>query len=366
MITKRRVLVAAAATIVGITAVTAVGYAVGAEDTRSIGSGYCAALPDAIGLYAGNAVTQMGLRIGTVERVEPKGERVQVTFSLDGTRRVPVNVQAVTRSKSLLADRSLELVGNYEEGPQLRAGDCIPPERTHTPKSISEIAGSAADFIDAMAPADGNQSMERAIAGMADAMRYNGVLAQSLMLHASAAVSGPDQLIADIGTSINNMAPLTDDTLRNWSTLRSIFDQLPAVVAAGRDLWQGPIDVVQGVAYLTPVLLDIQQNYGNDIWPVVHGGVVDVIALAATRSKDIQALLGTVPAIADLMRQQSGTGGLTLRYRTPTVEFGNPDAPQLCEVLNRMLAGSCQISDGRVRVPATRLLDLVVAKGNQP
>nr|WP_280343307.1 MlaD family protein [Nocardia neocaledoniensis] len=328
-------------------------------------SDYCAALPDAIGLYAGNAVTQMGLKVGTVGRVEPKGSHVEVTFSLDGDRRFPANVQAVTRSKSLLADRSLELVGNYETGTQLQPGQCIPPERSYTPKSISEIAGSASDFIDAMAPVNGQESLERSIVGMADAMRSNGVVAQSMMSHASAAMTGPDQLVADLAASIKNMAPLTDDALRNWVALRSILDQLPEVVAAGRDLWQGPIDVVIGVAYLTPVLLDIQRNYGDDLWPFVHGGVVDAIHLAATRSKDIQSLIATVPMIADLMRQQSGPSGFAVQYKVPTVQIDNPEAPLLCDALNAALVGSCSTENGRVQLPATRLLDLALSKGDR-
>lgn len=361
---KKRIVVVASVATLSIAVTGAVGYAGVVDKAPEAQSGYCAEMPDAVGLYEGNPVTQMGYKVGRVDKIETKGDHVQVSFALDGGRRYPADVKAVTRSKSLLADRSLELVGNYDSGPQLTDGQCISLDRSYTPKSISEITGSAADFIDAVAPRTGEKGFQTAVEGMAEALRGNGIGAESMMQHASGAMSSPDQLVADIGSSIMNMAPLTEETLQRWSTLRSILDQLPEVVAAGSDLWQGPIGVIKGVTYLTPVLLDIHQNYGDIIWPLLHGGVADLIHLAATRSEDLQSLLSTVPSIATAMRQQSSTNdGFTMTYQPPTVEISRPDAPQLCDVLNQALAGSCASDGGQIRVPAARMLDLVLAKG---
>src|SRR5262249_14183268 len=151
-------------------------------------------------------VTQMGLQVGRVERIQPRGGHVEVTFSLDGDRQFPADVKAVTRSKSILADRSLELVGNYEQGPQLAAGQCIAPENSFTRKSISEIAGSAADFVEALSPDDNKESFRNAVSGFEQALRGQGGNAREMMLHASAASASPDQLTADIGSIIEHMA----------------------------------------------------------------------------------------------------------------------------------------------------------------
>ncbi|MBH0776707.1 MlaD family protein [Nocardia bovistercoris] len=294
-------------------AVTVAGYWVSGDITPDHRAGYCAELPDAAGLYAGNPVTQMGYRVGEIERVEPKGERVLVSFVLDGGRRYPLDVKAVTRSKSLLADRSLELVGNYDTGPELVAGQCIPLAHSFTPKSIAEIAGSAADFIDALAPED-SEGLRAAVIGLDDALRGNGDNARAMLLHASAAASDPDRLVADIGASIENMAPLTEDALRHWATIRSIMDQLPTVAAVGIDLWPSVEQVARGVGWLTAVLYDIQRNYGAEIWPFAKGTVADVVHLAATRSGDLAELLDTLPAAAAVLRQQSADAALTLEY----------------------------------------------------
>lgn len=352
----------------GITAVAlvaGVGTAIAAVATPDEQSTFCAEMPDAVGLYENNPVTQMGYEVGRVDKISPRGDHVKVTFSVDAGRSYPADVRAVTRSKSLLADRSLELVGNYEGGPRLSSGTCVPLEHSHTPKSISEIAGSAADFIDAIAPRTGQESVENAISGLDEALSGQGGNANALFMHAAAATEDPDKLVADIGTSIMDMAPLTSEALAQWGNIRSLVEQLPAVIDAGIDLWPGVIGVCEGIGWLVATLDDIQQNYGADIWPFVNGTLVDVIHLAATRSDDLADLISSVPAVAGLMRQQSSTtNGLSMEFAPPTVALDTKDASQLCALLNNFRPGSCNPADRQSRMPTVGLLDLILLEGN--
>ena len=89
---------------------------------------YCAIMPDSVGLYAGNPVTQMGYQIGKVKAITPSERDVRVDFTVTERRPLRSDVKAIIRSTSILADRSLELVGNYEAGARLPAGGCIPTQ----------------------------------------------------------------------------------------------------------------------------------------------------------------------------------------------------------------------------------------------
>ncbi|MFI9411384.1 MlaD family protein [Nocardia gamkensis] len=293
------------------------------------GEGYCVDMPDAIGLYPGNPVTQMGFRVGAVSAVQQRGDHVRIEFELDGGRRYPADVQVVTRSKSLLADRSLELVGNYTAGPSLRPGDCVPRERAHTPKSISEIAGSAADFIDALSAA-GDDSVQGSIAGLNTALDGTSAAMNSMLSHAAAAASSPDQVTADIGAAIMNMAPLTQDALRDWDRISSILDRMPQIAAQGTELFGYVARFDRGIGWLVAVIYDIQRRYGDQLWPLMHGPVADVISLAATRAPDLAQLYGSIPAVVTAVnyQQQSG-GGISLPYRPPSV----PIDPAVCDLL---------------------------------
>ncbi|NMN96689.1 MlaD family protein [Antrihabitans stalactiti] len=327
---------AGALCLVGAASVVLVGL-----DSTERQTGFCAEMPDAVGLYEGNPVTQMGFEVGRVDHIEDKGDHVEVTFALGTDRSYPADVKAVTRSKSILADRSLELVGNYDGGgPELVRDNCISLGNSFTPKSISEIAGSAADFLDAMSPNNGGQALQTAIAGFDDAMKNNGAPANDLMHHAAAAMSNPDKFMADIASSIKNMGPLTEETLQKWAEIRSILDQAPEIVSSvAYDLMPGVEKVCYGIGWLVATLYDIQQSYGDTLWPFVHGGVTDVIHLAATRSKDIRELLTTIPVIAAFMRQQATpTGEITMTFQQPQVNVGVHGVPDM-PLLNLLTGG---------------------------
>lgn len=304
------------------------------SDSRATG-GYCAQLPDAVGLYTGNPVTQMGYQVGRVSSVETSDGGARVSFELDGTRSYPAEVQVVSRSKSLLADRSLELVGNYRGGAKLTAGRCVTSDRTYTPASISEIAGSAADFIDSLV-ADGTVNLGQSISGLDQALQGVAGPANAMLTRAAGAARNPDRVVADIGSSIMNMAPLTDEALRSWSAIGSIVDQLPAVTRSAAELTPMVAKFDRGVGWLVAVLYDVQSNYGDEIWPMMHGPVTEMIRLGAARSPDLKKLYGTVPSIAAALRQQTQrSGGLSVPYRAPEITGLGDDLNLIDLILRR-------------------------------
>lgn len=332
---------------------------------RSESVRYCAEMPDATGLYVGNPVTQMGYKVGSVAAVESGGDHVRVSFDLDPGRVYPSNVKAVTRSRSLLADRSLELVGNYSDGGTLEEGVCIPLENSFTPLTISEIAASTSDFVDQLAPPGQEKTIENALGGLAAALDGVGPDSRELVRNASAASADSDRLVSDFGTIISDMAPLSDQALRDWDKIESILVQMPGVLSAGTDLWNYSAPLTEGVGWLVATLFDIQRNYGSDIWPAVHGPLTEAIRLAATRSPDIDTLVSTIPSIAQVMRQQASAGdGFAVAYRPPMVEVDGID-PVLCGAINIVSTNACTTNEGGAQVRSDALLDAIMLRGDE-
>ncbi|MFI8975260.1 MlaD family protein [Nocardia asteroides] len=278
---------------------------------------YCAMMADGIGLYPGNPVTQMGYPVGKVVAIDPQGAAVRVRFDLELDRKLPADVKAVTRSKSILADRSLELVGNYQSGPELSPDRCVDLRNTATPKSISEIAGSAADFIGQIVPDEDLEPIAGSIDGLSAALAGQGRNAQRLMLNAQAAMSSPDKMVADIGTIIFHLAPLTTQALVDWNSVRHIADLLPTVVnGLTYGAWPGVDGLIVGMGPLIAAIYEIQAQYGNDIWPLADRAA-DAIRLAATKADDIEKLVAVLPTVAAFFRQN--TTGDALKWQPPTV-----------------------------------------------
>lgn len=334
-------------------ALVVVGVARGLDRNTARG-GFCADMPDAVGLYVGNPVTQMGVRLGTIEQIEPRGDTVRVGFAVDEARPIPAGVRAVTRAPSLLADRSLELVGNYEAGARLEPGECIGAENSFTPQTISQITSSAAEFIDALVP-EGSSDLSGAISGLDRSLQGSGENIRSTLDQAATALRNPDRLISDLGAAITNMAPLSEASLEDWDAIRTIVKNMPMVLREGIDLWPGVIDTCVGIGWLVATLYSVQHNFGSEISMLLEGPVTQAIRLAAARAPDLKALADTIPAVAGSLQEQSGSKGFALRYKAPAVSLPSSAAKVVCPPGN----GVCRTSNGTTTVPMTALLSLV-------
>lgn len=98
---------------------------------------------DSVGLYSGNAVSVLGMRVGEVVKIVPKDAYVEVTMKIDKGTAIPANAQAVTVNTSLLTDRHVELTPPYRGGPKMRDGDVVTLAHTRTPvefdRTLAEI-----------------------------------------------------------------------------------------------------------------------------------------------------------------------------------------------------------------------------------
>src|SRR4029077_13122369 len=47
--------------------------------------------PETLALYAGDRVNIMGVKVGSIDKIEPAGDRMKVTFSYDSKYKVPAN-----------------------------------------------------------------------------------------------------------------------------------------------------------------------------------------------------------------------------------------------------------------------------------
>ena len=87
------------------------------------------------GLYQGSTVTVLGVPVGTIDKVEARGDHVRLTLRVREDVKLPAKVQAYVLNPSVISDRHLELGPAYTEGDTFKDGGVIPTERTHSPIS---------------------------------------------------------------------------------------------------------------------------------------------------------------------------------------------------------------------------------------
>ena len=320
-------------------------------------------MPDAVGLYVDNPVTQMGVRVGKVAAVTPQGLDVRVDFTVDG-RVLPGDVKAVTRSPSILADRVLELVGNYEAGDRLVAGQCIPLSRSFTPKSLSQVVGSATDFINAINP-QGSANVGDVLKGIDQSLRQQGPSVNKLLTGTSSVLDSPDQAIGDIGLITKNVAVLS-------STIRAIQPTIKEVLvdgaAVGPDLVgtvKGATSTFEGIISVITLVADLERELGGELQQTFDAVSVVARKLAA-RAPFYASVLNVAPRVitgaANYLssRANFALGAFNIQYRPPLYRVRTPDGALQCGYMNAAMPGSCANVGGTPYAVDVALLQYVL------
>jgi virulence factor Mce-like protein len=110
----------------------------------------------AVGIYKGSDLRVLGVKVGTVEAVRPKGKQVEVDLRLDSGVKIPRDPGAVVVAPSVVADRYVQLTPAYAGGPQIEDHAVIPATRTATPVEIDQLYDSITRLSDALGPDGAN------------------------------------------------------------------------------------------------------------------------------------------------------------------------------------------------------------------
>ena len=62
----------------------------------------------ALALYPGDKVQIMGFRVGSIDSIDPAGDKMKVTFHVDNKYKVPAGATASVLNPSLVASRTLQ------------------------------------------------------------------------------------------------------------------------------------------------------------------------------------------------------------------------------------------------------------------
>ncbi len=120
----------------------------------SSGTTVTAQFQDAAGLFAGNDVGVLGVRVGEVTEITPRGKYVDVQLQIDDGVKIPADAAAVVVSRSVATDRYVELTPVYDSGAVLSSGAVIGPDRTRSPVEFDALLSSLRRISDDLAGPD--------------------------------------------------------------------------------------------------------------------------------------------------------------------------------------------------------------------
>ena len=94
----------------------------------------------------------MGVRVGAIDKIEPAGDKMKVTFHYNNKYKVPANASAVILNPSLVASRSIQLEPPYKGGPVLADNAVIPIEHTQVPVEWDDLRNDITHIISQLGP----------------------------------------------------------------------------------------------------------------------------------------------------------------------------------------------------------------------
>ncbi|MBN7303130.1 MCE family protein [Mycobacteroides abscessus subsp. bolletii] len=311
-------------------AVVATGLAVYQWLDKKIG--YCAIMPDAIGLYQGNDVLVRGVKVGTVTGIRPQGTGVRVDFDVDATYPLRGNAIAATVSDTIVADRHLAVQGS--PGDPWDSGRCI--TQTVTPKSLTQMTNAVttlATDLQAGTDPDQRRSIERALKGIDQATVGTGTQFNDNLMQLAASLRTPGVTAAHIGALIDSVTQLSQSVANGWGNLREMLNGFAPILQLVNDIWGQVVAIVDTLTTILPWFNDITRSYGE---PIMHL-LEDVVPYIHWLAQDVPALENysrLAPAISWALRKFGKAGRLAVNYFPPFVRLNQPDADRLCSLLN--------------------------------
>ncbi|MGE0216816.1 MCE family protein [Mycolicibacterium sp.] len=183
------------------------------------------------GLYPGDDVLILGVRVGSVEHIEPQPYGARVTFWVDSGHPVPAEVRAAIIAPRLVTARSIQLDPVYTAGPVLPDHAVIPLERTAVPVEWDDLRAQLQKLSDSLQPSrPGTPSPLGAFINIAAAnLHGQGAAIRSAIIELAQAVSSIGDHSGDIFATTRHLATLVSALQSSTDLMRALNQNLAAV-----------------------------------------------------------------------------------------------------------------------------------------
>ncbi|MGU3293367.1 MCE family protein [Williamsia sp. M5A3_1d] len=130
-----------------------------------------------VGIYSGTDVRIMGVKVGSVDTVDPQGDKVKIVFTVDGGHDLPKDVRAVQITPSVVADRYIQLTPTYQKGMAKAGGEInLSLNQTMVPVEIDQLYSSVQKLSNSLGPQGANKTgaLSQVITTGAQNLKGNG------------------------------------------------------------------------------------------------------------------------------------------------------------------------------------------------
>ena len=330
---RRLVIVVAAVIVAGLAAAGGALAAGGGGGTSHL----TAYFTRTIGLYQGNDVRILGVKVGKIDKLTVVGTKVRVEMSLDSKYSLPADVQAVIIPPSVVSDRYIQLTPAYTGGPTLPDNSVLDTNRTQVPLEFDEIFRNLDQLNQALGPqgANKNGALSRLINISAKNLNGNGAELNGALKQFSAAISTLAGSRTDLFATVRQLQQFTTTLAANDGGIRALNSNLSKVggqlAAERQDLGAALSNLATALQLVNSFVADNRTALTGDI----HGltNVTNVLS----REKDaVTEIIDMAPFALSNLALAGDPKAHTLDTKDdPSSPLTNPTGPNgiLCQVL---------------------------------
>ncbi|AOW93467.1 mammalian cell entry protein [Rhodococcus sp. WMMA185] len=312
--------------------------------------------PATTGLYSGDDVRVLGVKVGTIDSIEPGADFSRVTMSVDRSVEIPTDALAVIVAPSLVSGRFIQLTPVYEGGPTMADGASIPIERTAVPVEWDEIKteltklsealgpqgadpqGALGTFIDTAADnLDGNgESLRSTLRELSETMRILSdgrtdlfSTVRNLQTFVAALSSSNEQIVQfegrlasvssmladnsdELGAALNDLDIAIGDVNRFVTENRASLSEQVARLADATQVLADKRPQLEQVLHVAPTAL---ANF-NNIYKPAQGSVVGAIAFS-NFANPVNFMCGAIQSLES--NQSDRSADLCTQYLSPVL-----------------------------------------------
>jgi phospholipid/cholesterol/gamma-HCH transport system substrate-binding protein len=319
----------------------------------------------AVGMYPGSDVRVLGLKVGTVDDVQPQGAQVRVDLTVDEGIPIPAGAQAVVVAPSLVSDRYVQLVPAYDTGPTLASGAVIPRSRTATPVELDDLYASLDKLATALGPngANKNGALSDVLNTAAANLDGNGEQIAATLKQLSAAATTLADSRGDLFATVDSLQRFTQTLATSDGQVRGFENKLSDVtgyLAADRD------DLGAALSDLSTALVAVQ-GFIKDNSALLESNVHNLSGITQALVDQRAALAETLDVaplgVSGLLNSYDAASG-SFAVRGDLNELTYPPVTMVCRLLAavtpaqvpQFLGDACSklapVLDGTLKLPS--------------
>jgi len=273
---------------------------------------------DAPGIYPGNAVKVLGVRVGKVDSITPSVEGVKVVMQVDDTTKLPAGVKAYLMAPNVVNDRFIELDPGYTGGSTLPAGTTLPMDQTVVPQSVDQIVASIDRLATDLGPSGANEdgSLSRLLRSIGQTLGGSGGSLNASVRNLGKVFAAVSDNTGDVTTMLNDLGGLTHAAAGVSGKYQALAGDLAQVSTTLAD---NDVAIASSVRNLARVLAALN-TFVKDNKDQLKGTLGSMSKIAGAVGRQQKALTSTMrmlPLAVDNAGRTVTNGGVRTRFDRP-------------------------------------------------